>query len=212
MGTFLPFRTYNTDNQLIIHSRLVTTWTMPQNQKSLEGLGTEYSCSPLTSPISRGIIHPGLFLCLPPPSTSASLLHKQASKSSNNKALESIKSMPPPSTTLWTRYGKSRLRFSVSLAQTGSFVSALLPDSLPMASSQESNSHKFSKKNHMVLWHYREISEDTLMLVHKVVRLIRNRHVFLLRLCQNIKPWFFEARGIYSRRWSREVIFKERKG
>ena len=72
MGTFLPFRTYNTDNQLIIHSRLVTTWTMPQNQKSLEGLGTEYSCSPLTSPISRGIIHPGLFLCL---FTPQALLH-----------------------------------------------------------------------------------------------------------------------------------------
>ena len=173
---------------------MVVTISMTlQNQKFSEGLETKSSIGrrPLPNLPHLQRNNPPRIIPLsfhPPPSTSASSLHKQASKSSNNKALEGIKSMPLPSTTLWTRYGKSRLRFSVSLAQTGSFVSALLPDSLPKASSQESNSHKFSKKNHMVLWHYREISEDTLMLVHKVVRLTRNRHVLLLRLCPNIKP------------------------
>ena len=64
----------------------VTTWTMPHNQKSLEGLGTEYSCSPLTFPISRGIIHPGLFLCLPP----QALLHLRFTNKQANHEQQGI--------------------------------------------------------------------------------------------------------------------------
>lgn len=40
---------------------------MPQNRKSSEGLGTEYSGSLLTFPISRGIIHPDYSSVFSPP-------------------------------------------------------------------------------------------------------------------------------------------------
>ena len=68
-----------------MHSLGVSISTPSQNQKYTEGLERKYS-SPLINhhnqirfPIPRGIIHPGLFLCLfTPKSTSVSLLHEQA--------------------------------------------------------------------------------------------------------------------------------------